>query len=99
MHYGRFEKVWLMSSVLLIACASAIAAPGPQRATVLPGIDVALTDSIALFRGKHTGFVTNVAAVDAKGVSAIARLRAGGVQIVALFAPEHGLTESAAPEP
>ena len=86
-----------MSSVLLIACASAIAAPGPQRATVLPGIDVALTDSIALFRGKHTGFVTNVAAVDAKGVSAIARLRAGGVQVVALFAPEHGLTESAAP--
>ncbi len=97
MHYGRFERVVALSGVLLTACVSAIATPGRQRATVLPGIDVALTDSIAMFRGKHIGFVTNVAAVDAKGVSAIARLRASGIKIVALFAPEHGLTESAAP--
>ena len=97
MHYGRFERVVALSSVLLGVPASRVAAPVSQRRAVRPGIDVALTDSIALLRGKHIGFVTNIAAVDAKGVSAIARLRAGGIQIVALFAPEHGLTESAAP--
>jgi uncharacterized protein YbbC (DUF1343 family) len=55
------------------------------------------SDSIPRVRGKHIGFVTNVAAVDARGTSAISRLRAAGVRIVALFAPEHGLAQSAAP--
>jgi len=97
MHHGRFERVLICSGMLLVASGVANMAPAIQRSVVRPGIDVLLTDSLSLVRGKRVGFVTNIAAVDAKGVSAITRLRTGGVTIVALFAPEHGLTESAAP--
>ena len=97
MHHSRFERGKVIGGLLLVGCGGALAAPVPQRATVRPGIDVALTDSIAQLRDRRIGFVTNIAAVDANGTSAIARLRAAGIRIVALFAPEHGLTESAAP--
>ena len=98
MHHSRFERVkWLALGVLCLGCSGAAAAPRPQRAAVRPGVDVLLADSLALVRGKRIGFVTNIAAVDANGVSAITRLRAAGLQLVALFAPEHGFTESAAP--
>ena len=89
---------WSAFSAFCVACTGAAAsAPAPQRPTVRPGIDVLLSDSFPLIRDKRTGFVTNVAAVDAHGASAISRLRGAGVKIVALFAPEHGLAESAAP--
>ncbi len=97
MNHVHFPKVVAIGAVLLVGCSGAMASPAPRRASVRPGIDVLLDDSLAALRGKHVGFVTNVAAVDAKGVSDITRLRAAGVHIVALFAPEHGLTESAAP--
>ena len=98
MHHSRFERVkWSVLAGLCLGCSGAAAAPRPQPAPVRPGIDVLLSDSLALVRGKRIGFVTNVAAVDANGVSAISRLRSAGLQLVALFAPEHGLTESAAP--
>jgi uncharacterized protein YbbC (DUF1343 family) len=99
MHLNCVERgKWSAFSAFCVACTGAAAsAPAPQRPTVRPGIDVLLSDSIPLVRGKHVGFVTNVAAVDAHGTGAISRLRAAGVRIVALFAPEHGLAQSAAP--
>jgi uncharacterized protein YbbC (DUF1343 family) len=99
MHLDYVAKgKWSALSAFYVACTGAAAsAPAPQRPTVRPGIDVLLSDSISLVRGKRIGFVTNVAAVDARGASAISRLRAADVRIVALFAPEHGLTQVAAP--
>lgn len=98
MHHSRFERVkWPLIAVFCAACGGASAVPRPAPASVRPGIDVLLSDSFALVRSKRVGFVTNVAAVDANGTSAIARLRTGGVRVVALFAPEHGLTNTAAP--
>ena len=99
MHFNRVARgKWSVFSAFCVACTGAAAsAPAPQRPTVRPGIDVLLSDSFPLIRDKRTGFVTNVAAVDAHGASAISRLRGAGVKIVALFAPEHGLAESAAP--
>jgi uncharacterized protein YbbC (DUF1343 family) len=99
MHLNRVERVkWSAFSVCCVGCAVATAAaPVLPRAAVRPGIDVLLSDSAALVRGKGIGFVTNVAAVDAKGTGAITRLRAAGIHLVALFAPEHGLTQTAAP--
>jgi len=96
MHYSRFERVMVMSGILLTGITGSIA-ERPQHPVVRPGIDVAVTDSLALFRGKRIGFVTNLAAVDSRGVSAIARLRTAGIEIGALFSPEHGLNGSAAP--
>jgi uncharacterized protein YbbC (DUF1343 family) len=75
------------------ASAARIAQP-PDRQTagapVLPGIDVLLRDSVHLVRGRRTGLVTNQTGIDARGVSDITRLRDAGVQLVALFSPEHG---------
>jgi uncharacterized protein YbbC (DUF1343 family) len=81
--------------VLLLTGASARHAV--PRAPVRPGIDVLLSDSLSLVRGKRVGLVTNIAAVDANGIGDIARLRGAGVNLVALFAPEHGLAVTAAP--
>ncbi|HEY4321769.1 MAG TPA: DUF1343 domain-containing protein [Gemmatimonadales bacterium] len=100
MHRYRLTRVkGLLAFAVLAAChgGSGLAASVVAPRSVRPGIDVAVTDSIGLFRGKRVGLVTNVAAVDAHGVGDITRFRAAGINLVALFAPEHGLTESAAP--
>jgi uncharacterized protein YbbC (DUF1343 family) len=65
-------------------------AQAPTPGAVRPGIDVLLTDSLAVVRGRRVGLVTNQAGVDARGVSDVARLRAAGIRLVALFSPEHG---------
>jgi len=59
---------------------------------VRPGIDVLLADSAHLVVGRRVGLFTNQSGVDRNGVSTIDRLsHAPGVQLVALFGPEHGL--------
>jgi uncharacterized protein YbbC (DUF1343 family) len=64
---------------------------------VRPGIDVLLTDSVAVVRDRRVGLVTNQAGVDAQGISDVARLQAAGVRLVALFSPEHGFRGAAEP--
>ena len=64
--------------------------------TVRPGISVLFDDSIHVIRGKRVGLLTNQSGVDEYRVSDIDRLtderaKANGVQLVALFAPEHGI--------
>lgn len=66
-------------------------------AGAIPGIEVLLADSLGLVAGKRIGFVTNMAAVDRFGTSGVDRLRAAGMQLVALFSPEHGFRGSAGP--
>ena len=73
--------------------AAQVAAPGAVR----PGIDVLLTDSLAVVRDRRVGLVTNQAGVDAQGISDVTRLRAAGVRLVALFSPEHGFRGAADP--
>ncbi len=68
-------------------------ASGPAR----PGIDVLLSDSIRLVRGRRVGLVTNQAGVDARGNSDVERLRDAGIRLVALFSPEHGFRGTADP--
>jgi uncharacterized protein YbbC (DUF1343 family) len=73
-----------------VAQASAATAPAQQR--VVPGLEVLLRDSSHLVRGKRVGFITNQTAVTSAGESGIDLLhRAPGVQLVALYGPEHGL--------
>jgi uncharacterized protein YbbC (DUF1343 family) len=64
---------------------------------VRPGIDVLLTDSLAVVRGRRVGLVTNQAGVDAQGISDVVRLQAAGVRLAALFSPEHGFRGAADP--
>ena len=59
---------------------------------VQPGLDVLEAQKFAPLRGKHVGLITNHTGVDFNGKSAIDLLaRAPGVELVALFSPEHGI--------
>jgi uncharacterized protein YbbC (DUF1343 family) len=59
---------------------------------VQTGIDVLEAQKFATLRGKRIGIITNHTGLDAQGKSTIDLLtHAQGVQVVALFSPEHGL--------
>jgi uncharacterized protein YbbC (DUF1343 family) len=76
----------------------AISACGAQQPRVRLGIDVLLSDSLHVIRGKRVGLITNHTGRDAEGVSSIDRLaRAPGVRLTALYGPEHGLRGIAKP--
>ncbi len=62
------------------------------RAGVLNGIDVLKRDGFRKLKGRRIGLVTNHTGVDRDGRSTIDLLhQANGVQLVALFSPEHGI--------
>jgi uncharacterized protein YbbC (DUF1343 family) len=64
----------------------------PSETRVRPGLEVLLTDSAHLVRGRRVGFLTNQTAVTSTGESGIDLLhRSPDVQLVALYGPEHGL--------
>jgi uncharacterized protein YbbC (DUF1343 family) len=72
------------------AASQAVGAAAP--AGVAPGIEVLLSDSLYLIRGKRVGLITNHSGRDRHGTSTIDLLhRAPGVHLAALFGPEHGL--------
>jgi uncharacterized protein YbbC (DUF1343 family) len=59
---------------------------------VRTGLDELETQKFAPLRGKHVGLITNHTGQDAQGRSTLDVLfHAPGVQLVALFSPEHGL--------
>ena len=59
---------------------------------VLNGIDVLKRDGFRQLKGRRIGLVTNHTGVDSEGRSTIDLLhQAKGVQLVALFSPEHGI--------
>ena len=64
-----------------------------QRAgRVQTGLDVLESQKFAPLRGKHIGIITNHTGLDSQGRSTIELLaHAPGVQVVAIFSPEHGL--------
>jgi uncharacterized protein YbbC (DUF1343 family) len=64
----------------------------PAGAGVIPGIEILLRDSMHLVRGKRVGLITNQSAVTRSGeLGADVLARTPGVQLVALFGPEHGI--------
>jgi uncharacterized protein YbbC (DUF1343 family) len=59
---------------------------------VQPGLDVLEAQKFAPLKGKHVGLITNHTGVDSQGKTTIELLaHAPGVQLVALFSPEHGI--------
>jgi len=91
-----------MSILLVLSMAVGACAPGDQGAKgtveaaapqiVRPGIEVLLSDSIQLVRGKRVGLITNHTGIDHTGKPTIDLLfEHPEVQLVALYAPEHGI--------
>jgi len=73
--------VWLLGS---IACAA------PTSAQVRPGIEVLVTDSAHLVRGKRLGLLSNHTGIDRQGRRDVDVLLANGQGLTTLFSPEHG---------
>jgi uncharacterized protein YbbC (DUF1343 family) len=64
----------------------------PRAGRVQTGLDVLESEKFAPLRGKHVGIITNHTGLDSQEKSTIDVLaHAPGVQVVAIFSPEHGL--------
>jgi uncharacterized protein YbbC (DUF1343 family) len=82
----------LAAGGLLALPAGATTKRSGRRGSVQAGVDVLESEKFAPFRGKHIGLITNHTGLDAQGRSTVDLLsHAVGVQLVALFSPEHGL--------
>jgi uncharacterized protein YbbC (DUF1343 family) len=85
------------NAVLSVAPAASAPVTAPAAAGVVPGVEVLLTDSLHLVRGKRVGLITNHTGRDRQGRSTADLLaRAPGVRLTALFGPEHGIRGAAA---
>jgi len=97
------------AALVLMGCAASCAAPPPndrsQAPTPLPaptlevraGIEVLLADSAHLIAGRRVGLITNRSGISREGASSIDLLdRHPAAELVALFAPEHGIRGTAA---
>jgi uncharacterized protein YbbC (DUF1343 family) len=58
----------------------------------LTGLDVLALDDFALFRNKRIGLVTNHTGVTKEGTFITKYLKDAGIELTALFSPEHGFT-------
>jgi uncharacterized protein YbbC (DUF1343 family) len=88
------------TAAVVISLTTSGAVTSPARTTkhsgrpgrVQVGLDVLESEKFAPLRGKHVGLITNHTGLDAQGRSTADLLtHAPGVQLVALFSPEHGL--------
>jgi uncharacterized protein YbbC (DUF1343 family) len=62
-----------------------------RNAQVLTGLDVLAEQNFAPLKGKKIGLITNHTGLDRDGKRNVDRMLAAGVQLVAIFAPEHGI--------
>ncbi len=89
------------TALFLAACSGASASDeaagsATTAAAVVPGVEVLLRDSLHLLEGKRVGLITNHSGRDRAGTSTIDLLNdAPGVELVALFSPEHGIRGAA----
>ncbi|NCC83800.1 MAG: DUF1343 domain-containing protein, partial [Clostridia bacterium] len=91
----KFYPLTLALAVLFLFASTqspAQSGPSPVKAEVLNGIDVLKKDAFASLQGKKIGLLTNQTGRDKEGNSTIDLLfNAPGVELKALFAPEHGI--------
>lgn len=92
MNRVRFALLPALPLLLLPVASCAPASSGVGTATFRPGLEVFLEQPPAWIAGKRIGLITNHAGVDRAGNSNVELLAARpDVQLVALFAFEHGI--------
>lgn len=91
-------KILVAFLLLLAACARTPATIGPfADGLVRPGLDVFVADVPTALRGKRIGLIANHSAIDRAGRLAIDLIAEHkDLELVALFAPEHGIRGTAA---
>jgi uncharacterized protein YbbC (DUF1343 family)/CubicO group peptidase (beta-lactamase class C family) len=62
-----------------------------RNAQVLTGLDVMAAEKFTAFQGKRVGLITNHTGLSRDGRRNIDVMLSGGVKLVALFSPEHGI--------
>lgn len=62
------------------------------KTDVLTGLDVLAADNFAALRGKRIGLITNQTGLSRDGRRNVDVMLAAGLQVTALFSPEHGFT-------
>lgn len=81
-------KLLVQSLVIILLSCSTHNQDSPMKL----GIDVLVESKLNLLQGKRVGVITNQTGVDSKGNHIIDLLyQAPGVELVALFGPEHGI--------
>ena len=94
---GAYSRLCVFVVFAALLFFNAAPGRGKQRhsghaARVQTGLDVLEAQKFAPLRGKRVGLVTNHTGLDSQGRSTVDILtHAAGVQMVALFSPEHGL--------
>jgi len=63
-----------------------------RNGQVLTGLDVMVREKFAPLAGKRVGLITNHTGLDREGRRNVDRMLEAGIQVVALFSPEHGLS-------
>ena len=89
--YRRPAITSLRSRVASIAAAHLSSPVAALGAPVLNGIDVLASEGFARLKGKRVGLATNHTGFTASGERDVDAMRAAGVNLTALFSPEHGL--------
>ncbi|MCC6317988.1 MAG: DUF1343 domain-containing protein [Gemmatimonadaceae bacterium] len=85
----RLRTLLRLVAFLAMLAPSFVSAQGPRVRT---GLEVLLSDSLHLVRGKRVGLITNHTGVGPMGRSTVDLLfRAPGVKLTALYGPEHGI--------
>jgi uncharacterized protein YbbC (DUF1343 family)/CubicO group peptidase (beta-lactamase class C family) len=84
------------AGVKLTGYNDTIVGPGLHRevepkGVVLTGLDVLAVDNFGALRGKRIGLITNQTGLSREGKRNIDLMLAAGVQLTALFSPEHGI--------
>lgn len=88
----------LLAALLAGCAAGPRAVPAPSEAGVRVGVDVLADGVPAALTGRRVGLVTNHTGVARDGRSTIDVLaETPGIELVALFSPEHGIRGTAAP--
>jgi len=76
-----------------------LSGPGARRTVarngeVLTGLDVLVRDKFAPLQGKRVGLITNHTGIDREGRRNLDRMLEAGVQVAAVYSPEHGFMGS-----
>lgn len=86
---GRSINSW-RSKVASVA-AAALSVDAPAAKATLTGLDVLARQNFSPLAGQRVGLITNQTGVDREGRRNIDLMRASKVNLVTLFAPEHGI--------
>jgi uncharacterized protein YbbC (DUF1343 family) len=79
-----------LGAIVLSSSAFVCATPAPETGLVRPGIEVLLTDSAILTADRRVGLLTNQTGVDSRGIGDVEVLLNAGIDLTAIFSPEHG---------